>query len=303
MMSKSAKAIDGKLRNDILSFQKNEITEHVIYGKLSRSMKDAHNRKILDGISADEKRHYGIWKKYTGEEVEPSTFTVWKYYIISRIFGLTFGIKLMEKGEEGAQKAYARIAQHVPEARKIEHEENVHEKELIGMINEEKLKYVGSIVLGLNDALVELTGALAGFTLAFGDTGTIALAGLIMGIAASLSMGASEYLSTKSEQGESKGKDDEKSPVKASVYTSSAYVLTVLLLMAPFFIFGSALVALGTTLACAVFVIFIFTFYVSVAKDLPFRRRFAEMVGVSMGVAGVTFVIGFLVKTLLGIDV
>jgi VIT1/CCC1 family predicted Fe2+/Mn2+ transporter len=295
----NAKTADGKMRKEILGFQKNEKSEHLIYGKLSRSVKDAHNRKVLERISADELRHHNVWKKYTGAEVAPSMLMVWKYYLISRILGITFGIKLMEKGEESAQKAYSRVAARIPEALKIEREENEHENELIGMINEERLKYVGSIVLGLNDALVELTGALAGFTLAFQNTAIIALAGLITGIAASLSMGASEYLSTKSEEDEG----GTKSPVRASVYTSAAYVLTVIFLMAPFFVFGSAYTALAATLACAVIVIFVFTFYVSVAKDLPFRRRFAEMVGVSMGVAGVTFVIGFLIKTVMGIDV
>ena len=78
----------------------------------------------------------------------------------------------------------------------------------------EPYRYTGSIVLGLNDALVELTGALAGLTLALQDTKLIALTGSITGIAAALSMGASEYLSTKSE-------DVDRSPVKASTPISS----------------------------------------------------------------------------------
>jgi VIT1/CCC1 family predicted Fe2+/Mn2+ transporter len=47
---------------------------------------------------------------------------------------------------------------------------------------------------------VELTGALSGLTLAFRNTRLIAMAGLITGIAASLSMAGSEYLATKSEE-------------------------------------------------------------------------------------------------------
>ncbi|MDI6704563.1 MAG: VIT1/CCC1 transporter family protein [bacterium] len=82
------------------------------------------------------------------------------------------------------------------------------------------------MVLGLNDALVELTGALAGFTFALQNTRVVAMAGLITGVAASLSMTTSEYLSTKSEGGA-------KSPFKASVYTGSAYVLTVMFLIFP----------------------------------------------------------------------
>ncbi len=287
------------LRKKILKFQKNEITEHKIYEKLSMSTKDEHNRKILKGISGDELRHYKIFRKYTKQDVEPSGWMFWKYYIISRILGMTFGLKLMENGEESAQESYDKIIPDVPEAKMIESEEEGHEKKLIDMINEERLSYVGSIVLGLNDALVELTGALAGFTFAFQNTRIIALAGLITGIAASLSMGASEYLSTKSENHE----NGTKSPGKASVYTSVAYLFTVVLLILPFFLLPNVYTALGVTLINAIIVIFVFTFYISVAKDLDFRKRFLEMAMISIGVAAITFLIGFLIRMFLGIDV
>ena len=45
-------------------------------------------------------------------------------------------------------------------------DERRHEEELYGMLDEERLHYVGAMVLGLNDALVELTGAIAGVTFA-----------------------------------------------------------------------------------------------------------------------------------------
>jgi VIT1/CCC1 family predicted Fe2+/Mn2+ transporter len=294
----AAKTIGSDLKRKVLKFQKNEITEHLIYARLSRSVRDGHNKRVLEHISNDELRHYRFWKKYTNEEVKPSRLMLWKYYLISRILGITFGIKLMENGEENAQLSYGDISGQIPGARKIEKEENGHEKELVNMINEERLRYVGSIVLGLNDALVELTGALAGFTFAFQNTRLIALAGLITGIAASLSMAASEYLSTKSEDD-----DGIKSPVKASIYTGLAYIFTVLFLILPFFILPNVFFALGTTLVNALIVIFIFTFYISVAKDLPFRKRFLEMAAISIGVAALTFAIGFLISMFLGIDV
>jgi VIT1/CCC1 family predicted Fe2+/Mn2+ transporter len=290
--------IDDEHRKRILAFQRNEISEHIIYSKLSQSVKDEHNRKVLEGISRDEMKHYKLLKKYTKEDVKPSRLMIWKFYLISRILGLTFGIKLMERGEEDAQKSYKELYSRVPEARNIEREENEHENELIAMINEERLNYVGSIVLGLNDALVELTGALAGFTLAFQNALLIALAGLITGIAASFSMGASEYLSTKSEE-----QEGAKSPAKASIYTSVSYVLTVAFLILPFFVLPNVYLALATTLFNAVIVILLFTFYISVAKDLPFRKRFLEMVAISMGVAALTFAIGFLIRLFIGIDI
>ena len=288
--------LDEKTRRKILSFQRNEITEHIIYGKLAQASRNPHNRKLLEGFSQDELAHYGFWKKHTGQEVKPSGLKIWKYFLIARIFGLTFGLKLMERGEEGAQEAYHKVGRAIPESQKVMKDEEMHERKLLDMIDEQKLRYVGSIVLGLNDALVELTGTLAGLTFAFQNSAIVSLAGLITGIAASFSMGASEYLSTKTESGG-------KNPLKASVYTTLAYILTVFFLISPYFIFANPFLALGVTVMNAVIVIFVFTFYVSVAKDLPFRKRFSEMVAISLGVAGLTFVIGMLVRIFLGIEI
>lgn len=290
------KTIDIATKNKILRAQKNEITEHFIYQKLSDSVKDPHNREVLLRISKDELKHYNLWKGYTQTEVKPSKLKINIYYLISRIFGLTFGIKLMETGEEHAQLMYRQIAKIVPEAEQVLRDEEAHEKELIGLIDEERLQYVGSMVLGLSDALVELTGALAGFTLALQNTRFIALTGIITGIAACLSMTASEYLSTKSER-------NGKSPLKASMYTGLAYALVVLLLIFPFLFLDNHFLCLGISVFNAVLVIFIFTFYISVVQELSFAKRFLEMAFISLGVATVSFAIGFVVRHLFNIDI
>ena len=203
--------LDEKTIKDILGFQLNEITESHIYKRLSAMAKNANNRKVLGEISGEEHRHYNIWKKYSGKEVRPDTCKYIFYVAVSVVFGVTFAIKLMEKGESNAQAAYAKVTAIVPEAAQIQQEENEHEALLISMIDEDKLKYMGSVVLGLNDALVEFTGALAGFTFALQDSRLIGMVGLIMGFSASLSMAASEYLSTKTEA-------EQKNPVKASIF-------------------------------------------------------------------------------------
>ena len=164
------------------------------------------------------------------------------------------------------------------------------------MIDEEKLKYVGSVVLGLNDALVELTGALAGLTFALSSARLVASAGAITGIAASLSMAASEYLSTKSEGGG-------KSPIKAAVYTGIAYTLTVAALILPYLLLSHLLISLGLMLIIAVVIIYAFTFYICVVKGLNFRKRFLEMLFISLGVAGLSFLIGLGVRVLLKVEV
>jgi vacuolar iron transporter family protein len=295
MTEQQATPLDQATITALLAAQKNELTEAIIYDKLADKMKDEHNENILRQIAVDERAHYDFYRTFTGQDVKPSRRKIWWFYILARVLGLTFSLKLMERGEAGAQIAYERIEAHVPGMRNIIQDEDKHEHELIDMLDEDLLKYVGSIVLGLSDALVELTGALAGFTFALGNTTLIAMAGLITGIAASLSMGASEYLSTKAEGGEN--------PLRSSIYTGIAYVFTVAFLIAPYLILDNLYVCLAVALTNAIIVILVFTFYISVAKDLSFKVRFGEMAGISLSVALITFGIGFVIRHFLGIEV
>ncbi|MGE5463283.1 MAG: VIT1/CCC1 transporter family protein [Syntrophothermus sp.] len=285
-----------EVHNRVLGFQRTEITEHHIYNRLAKKISSPENAKVIEQIAQDELRHYNGWKKYTQQDVEPRWSIVWLYYFISLVFGFTFGIKLMEQGEEAAQESYAAVAKDIPEAEKFMQEEDAHEERLIGMLDEERLQYAGSVVLGLNDALVELTGALAGLTLALQNVKLIALSGLITGIAASMSMAASEYLSTRSEE-------TTKQPVRAAIYTGIAYIITVALLVLPYLLFENYILDLAITLVTAVIIIAVFNYYISVAKGEPFRERFLEMAGLSLGVATFSFIIGYLIRTWLGIEV
>jgi len=285
-----------EMRQKLLAFQKNEITEYEIYRRVARSVGSPENRRVLEEIADDELRHYGVWKVYTQQDVAPERLSIWKYYLISRILGFTFGVKLMERGEEDAQQSYEQLRALIPEAKAIIQEENHHETALLQLLDEERLRYTGSMVLGLSDALVELTGALAGLTLALQDTKLIALTGSITGIAAALSMGASEYLSTKTEE-------TVKSPVRASIYTGVTYMVTVLILILPYLILTNYYLCLACTLAGTVLIIALFNYYISVAKDEPFRKRFVEMAGLSLGIAGISFLVGFVLRAFLGVDV
>jgi vacuolar iron transporter family protein len=284
------------IRRKVILFQQTEITEYHIYKRLARRIKSPENTRILDQIAEDELRHYNGWKGYSDEDVKPRWSLVWFYYIVSMVFGFTFGVKLMEQGEESAQKNYAAVIPIIPEAARYQKEEDAHEQHLIAMLEEERLQYAGSVVLGLNDALVELTGALAGLTLALQNVKLIALSGLITGIAASMSMAASEYLSTRSEK-------TAKHPVRAAIYTGIAYIMTVTLLVLPYLLFENYYLDLAIALATAVIIIAVFNYYISVAKGESFRERFVEMAGLSLGVATFSFIIGYFIRQWLGIEV
>lgn len=285
-----------EVRQRLLIFQRIEITENHIYSRLAGTVKSPENRKVLEKIAADEMRHYEQWRRYTGESVAPDHAAISKYFWISRVLGFTFGVKLMESAEEKAQGGYEQLVGLIPEAEAIRKDEQEHETALLGMLDEERLRYTGSMVLGLNDALVELTGALAGLTLALRDAKLIALTGSVTGIAAALSMGASSYLSTKSE-------DTTKNPLKASVYTGVAYILTVVVLIFPYLVLSNYYVSLACTLAAAIGIIAAFNYYISVARSEPFKSRFLEMAGLSLGVAAFSFLVGYLLRTLFGVEI
>ena len=280
----------------VKKMQQNELTESVIYEKIAAFAKGEENKQTLLRLAREEKAHYQIWKSYTGIEMKPEKGKVLKFTFLARVLGFTFAVKLMEKGEENAQEEYALLAQEVAESAAIRQQEEEHEQALLGMLDEERLQYVGSMVLGLNDALVELTGSLAGFAFALQNTRLIALSGLIVGISATFSMASSEFLAARSE-----GRTD---ALKSCSYTGIAYLLTVIALIAPYLIFPSTqfIPALLCMLLVVIAIIAGFTYYTSVAQDQPFRSRFLEMAVISISVAVLSFIVGILAKKFLGVD-
>ena len=278
--------------------QVSELTEQQIYLQLASILekKQPQNADVLRRLAVEEGHHAAIWQSYTGYTAKPHRPTVFRYLFLARVLGFTFALKKMEHGEALAQTAYDRFANVLPEANGILADEKRHEAELLALLDEERLHYVGSMVLGLNDALVELTGTLAGLTFAMRDNRLIALSGLITGASATLSMASSEYLSARSE-----GRTD---ALRSSAYTGITYLITVVLLVLPYLVLPANAYALSLAIMLVVVVLAIaaFNYYISVAQDLSFRHRFGEMAAISLGVAVLSFGIGLLVKQFLGIS-
>lgn len=280
----------------ILFIQELEISEYFIYKNLAKGVKNSETKKVFEHLGEDSLKHYQYWKKLTGKEVEKSKIRVWFYTTIAKTFGLTFGVKVMEHTEEAVGKIYEELAKSNKEFAWIIKEEEEHEKSVAGLINEDLLKYMGSIVLGSSDALVELTGTLAGLTLALQNNQLIGATGLITGLAASLSMASSEYLSTKSEK-------SIRDPFKASLYTGITYIFTVLFLIFPYFISKNYYLSLAMTLANAALTILLFSLYTSITQDVSFKRRLSENLSLSFGVALLSFFIGLAVRNFLHLEI
>ena len=291
--------MDSERKRSLIRLQRMEITEAEVYKKLAKNQRNKNNKTILEQIAEQEINHYNILKNITNIDVKPSRIRVLLHVLASLFFGLTFSLKLMEKIEQNAAKEYRQLGLN-----DIAKEEDEHEEKLLSLLEEDALNYLSSIILGLSDALVELTGALAGLTFAFQELRVVALAGLVTGIAASFSMAASEFLATKEE-------NSERSPIKAAIFTGIAYMLTVMLLVTPYlWLDDTSAIMLGLephiqalciTLIIGLLIIALFNFYVSIAQDHSFKQRFTEMTSILIVVTGISFAIGLILREWFGI--
>ncbi|MHB9139102.1 MAG: VIT1/CCC1 transporter family protein, partial [Victivallaceae bacterium] len=247
------------LRKKILKYQRNEITEYYVYLNLAKQAK-GNNAAILRKIAEDELRHYHQFKEYTGKDVRPNKIKVFFYSFVTAIMGLTFTLKMMENGEEAAEENYETVNDSYPEIRKIIMDESSHEKLLLKEIDDERLHYLGSIALALNNSAQEFTGIAVGLTFALQNAMATGSTTLVSGLAATLAMMASEYMSQKTEHhAEAKG-----SPFKAALYAGAIYFGMVMLIVAPYFLLHNHIHAMLVTVSAVFIVMVVFTFFMSV---------------------------------------
>jgi VIT1/CCC1 family predicted Fe2+/Mn2+ transporter len=204
--------------------------------------------------------------------------------------GVIFTLRVFEKLEAHSRQSYKDVIDEIDELKDILKDEKTHEEALINILNDEKLLFASSVVLGMNDALVEISGALAGFTLAINDSVKVGTLGLITGISAALSMAASEFLSRK--------QDDHDTPLINALYTGVAYIIVVSLLILPYFLISIPLVSMGVMIGTVIVIIFAFNYYISIAKKQPLFKNFITMALIALVVAAISFMIGLFVDSL-----
>ncbi len=277
-------------------FASNQYRDYIIYKELAKNESNPEFKKILESLVQQEYEDYLFWQKLSekkGFAVSRLQITIFK--LIRAIFGLTFTAKFLEGREKEMIQKYTTFLNAVDqplqeEIKKIIAHEKEHEQKFISQIKEDRIDFMGNIVLGLNDGLIELSGALVGFSFAFANPLFVAVSGIIVGLSATLSMAASAYMQAQHEPG--------KNAPKAAFYTGLAYLLVVTLLVTPFFISSHVFTALQIMGATIFLIILFLAFYSAVLLETSFLRRALEISIFSIGVAVITFLIGLAIKTL-----
>jgi VIT1/CCC1 family predicted Fe2+/Mn2+ transporter len=173
--------------------------------------------------------------------------------------------------------------------------EESQEDLLIGKIQENRVKYMSFIVLGLADAVVEISGIHAGSLGIYGQTQLAGLAGIIAGMAASIAMGTAAYAQAK--QG------FEGSAKWSAIYTGVSYMITAIFLALPYFLTKNMVGALATSLVIGVALVAAMTFYDTVISARHFKRQFGEIAGIILAASLALFIIGTVVGQVLRIRI
>lgn len=274
-----------------------ELLDHELYARLAARERNERNRKLLEELARDELRHHLFWSKLAGP-VRLGLRDRLKLRLLlslSRLAGKTFTIKLLERGEAATVGEYRRAAAELggelaAELARVIEDEELHESELASSLDELVVRQLGSIALGVSDAIIELTGVLAGFAGYTGSPLQVAAAGLIVGVSAALSMAAAAYSQAKHERG--------KNPRTTATFTGLFYMLTVLALVAPLLLGVPASLGVALSLACALAILAAFSFYSAVIMERPFLREYLENAAVIMAVSLVGYAFGQVVKEL-----
>ncbi len=279
-----------------------EFTDSKLYERLSKTVSPSSPfADVLMHLSGTENEHYQFWKRYA-PDAEPKLDRIKLYWVLflRRVLGLTFASRFLDRHESSVVKEYRGLAALIPQAdkpafEKMVADEEEHEKEFAQKIESEAIRYISFIVLGLADALVEITGIHAGSLGIYNKTEYAGLAGVVAGGAASLAMASAAFAQAKQGfQGSAR---------LSAFYTGISYFVTAIILATPYFLTPVMVYALSTSLTLAVIILALISYYSTVISGKPFARDFLEILLIMFGVTAALYFFGYVIRVGFGITI
>ncbi len=274
----------------IIEAQRNEVTEYHIYKSLARQARDLSNKKLLEQIAAEELEHYRFWMSY-GDEVDPKWWKVNLYIFLSRIFGFVFALKLMERNEQIAEKKYLAISKVIPEVEKLAGDEKGHEKILLNMVSDTRLKGMGAWMISVNLVIFSLILLIYSLSVFLQNAKALAPIGMISILAVA---GADFFSTLFLRNSQSIHKDQ----VKKGFFRFVSGIVTGGVILIPFSLSLDLFEALIFSTAIALMVSLLLNYQFAVVSDQKGYKRIARIFLVFLLVVTVGLIVGFVLGQL-----
>jgi VIT1/CCC1 family predicted Fe2+/Mn2+ transporter len=286
---------------DFEKYCRDEYIDHRVYSYLAKIEKNEERKKILENFGKMEHEHYIFWKSLMKKEMKDSSLDnirIKLFILFKYIFGLIFTIKFMERNEKRVIEEYKKLLNRLEGETKqklelIIKDEIEHENFWMNQIKDETTRYLGFIILGLADAIIEITGVHAGFLGVTASTIIAGIAGLVVGVSASLAMTSAAYLQAKQSEGSN--------PRISAIYTGIFYILAAVALATPYFMTHDMLLAFSSSLIIAIMLIGFFNFYSSVIFERKFAKEFLTSTIIILVTAAAAFIVGEFLGNIFGI--
>ena len=202
-----------KMIAEAMKFYDNEVNDAAIYTTLMKMEKNPDFRKKLEDISRMERDHAGFWRSFlekrgVSPKIKRRGVFMGVVKLLKRIFGSVFIAPLFELGESTAVSTYTAFLEssnlteeEQSQLRRIILDELEHEKIFSRSKRLLKVENFRDFILGMNDGLVEILGAVAGLSAVYMHNPLmVAASGLIIGVAGALSMGIGAFTSVRSQR-------------------------------------------------------------------------------------------------------
>lgn len=273
-----------------------------------------------------EQRHFTFWQDLFGVRVERLDLArrvkLGLMLVMCRVLGEGSIHLALEAIEVHGIQKYLDLWERYHEApvgraiNQVLQDEFEHEDAIVSEMAERQVspERVRNFLLGFNDGLVEMVGAVSGFFAAFAEVSMVLVAACSVSVAGALSMATGAFVASSSEaevlgtqvkkrrflgEASAMGRGAERPTISAAI-VGIAYLVGALVPTAPILLGAADLWASVIAAAIAVIVV---SSTLSFLSGMALRRR----VGINLALAGTsviaTYLIGTLAKNLFGVSV
>lgn len=195
-------------------FYYDEVDDYYTYTTLAEHEKDPRLREAVHKIAGMERRHSEFWKHFVearGERVPgagPNRLRLMLLRLLQRFVNPVLIVSALELGEAAAFQRYHTFFR---ETQLEDDERSALKRVILDELEHERffkresrglgVENVRDFVLGMNDGLVELLGAVTGLSAVYVASPLIVgVSGIVVGIAGALSMGIGAFISVRSQR-------------------------------------------------------------------------------------------------------